>query len=205
MNRLLTIGILAGASLLPLAAAAAGLADPVPVAVPTPVVVAQPTLIAPAADWTGGYVGAQLSYGNATADDLFPGEEYNGALYGVTAGYRYDFGRLVVGGEAQYDWTDISVEGADAESVLRAGVTVGYDVGRVLPYVTAGYAQLSLDDGVTSDEFDGGYYGIGVDYAVSERVMVGAQVLQHRFDLDNLVADAEADLTTFGLRAAYRF
>ena len=44
----------------------------------------------------------------------------------MNAGYRYDFGRIVVGGEAQYDWSDLSIEGIGAESVLRAGVTVGW-------------------------------------------------------------------------------
>ena len=65
---------------------------------------------------------------------------------------------------------------------LRAGVIAGYDAGRFLPYLTAGYANLNIDNG-TADVNDGGYYyGAGVDYAVTSNVRVGVEYLEHEFD-----------------------
>jgi opacity protein-like surface antigen len=187
--------------------AAAGSLDPV-AATPAPVapVAAAPVLnqAAVSGDWTGGYAGVQLSYGTAEVEDVFGDEESDGALFGVNSGYRYDFGRVVLGGEVSYDATSITLpDDTDINGVLRAGVTAGYDAGRVLPYVTAGYAgtRLENEDLDVEDEFDGGYYGLGAAYQFTDRIAVSAEVLQHRFDVD----DVDADVTTFGVKAAYRF
>ena len=55
----LLAGIMAGGPLL-----AGGLAEPAP----EPVVVAPVVQAAPSADWTGGWAGARLGYGDASAD-----------------------------------------------------------------------------------------------------------------------------------------
>ncbi len=198
----------ASASLLAVAlpAAAAGLEPVAATPVPVAPVVATPVMNqAASGDWTGGYAGVQLSYGTAEVEDVFGDEESNGALFGVNTGYRFDFGRVVLGGEVSYDRTDITLPNdVDVDDVLRAGVTAGYDAGRVLPYVTAGYAGASFSEELGGDDrFDGGFYGIGAAYQFTDRIAVSAEVLQHRFDLDTL--DADADVTTFGVKAAYRF
>lgn len=199
----------ASASLIALAvpAAAAGLdaaaATPVPAG---PVVTGSPVANqAVSGDWTGGYAGVQLSYGSAEVEDVFGDEEPDGALFGVNSGYRYDFGRIVLGGEVSYDATDITLPNdVDVDDVLRAGVTAGYDVGRILPYVTAGYAGATFSEEIAGDDrFDGGYYGLGAAYQFTDRISVSAEVLQHRLDIDTL--DVDADVTTFGVKAAYRF
>ena len=74
-------------------------------------------------------------------------DDFTGALYGVHAGYMYDFGRIVAGAEIDWDATNINVDvpnsadGVDLDSVARAKLRLGYDAGRFLPYVTAGYAR----------------------------------------------------------------
>lgn len=199
--------VLATASVLALSvpALAAGLEPVAATPVPAAPVVVSPVAQPAAGDWTGGYAGVQLSYGSAEVEDVFGDDESDGALFGVNSGYRYDFGRIVLGGEVSYDGADITLPNdVDVDSVLRAGVTAGYDAGRILPYVTAGYAGASFSEELGGeDRFDGGYYGLGAAYQFTDRIAVSAEVLQHRFDLDTL--DADADVTTFGVKAAYRF
>lgn len=189
-----------------------------PVAAPAPAPVVVAPQAAPSDDWTGVYLGGQLSYGQLgyELDDGDAGEaDLNGAAGGLHAGYLRDFGRIVAGAEVAYDWTDLEVDdedeatfdaGADLEGVARAGVRVGYDAGRVLPYVTGGYARANFSEelaGSGEDNADGYYFGGGVEYAVTERFSVGGEVLRHEFDLDT--DDLDTSLTTAGVRAAYRF
>lgn len=185
-----------------------------------PVVVATP---APSADWSGPYVGGQLGYGNLSLDDGVAGdvlgieeEDESGALYGLHAGYMFDFGAIVAGAEVDFDGTSIDVLGdggdtelADIGSVRRAKLRLGYDAGQFLPYVTAGLAQVALNSDIDAldDTFDGNFYGLGVSYALSDRFMVGAEALRHSFDdFDDAGFDGlEADVNTVTLRGSLRF
>ena len=201
-------------------AAFAGGFAPVVAEAPVAAPAAAPVIItpqaAPSGDWTGFYLGGQLSYGQLgfELDDGDAGEaDLDGAVGGLHAGYMRDFGRIVAGAEVAYNWTDLEADddatfdlGADLESVARAGVRVGYDAGRVLPYVTGGYASASFSEelaGTGEDNADGYYFGGGVEYAVTNRFSVGAEVLRHEFDVD--IDDLDSSLTTAGVRASYRF
>lgn len=218
-----TRALVAGAVLAAVAAPAfaAGFAPVVtetPVAAPAPASVVVAPQAAPSGDWTGFYLGGQLSYGQLgyELDDGDAGEaDFTGPQGGLHAGYLRDFGRIVAGAELAHDWTDFEIDdedeatfdaGADLETVTRAGVRVGYDAGRVLPYATAGYANASFSEelaGTGEDSADGYYFGGGVEYAVTDRLSLGGEVLRHEFDLD--VEDLDTGLTTVGLRASYRF
>lgn len=198
----------------------AGSLDPVVVqpSVIAPAPVVTPAPVAQGSDWSGFYVGGQLGFGNLTVDGLPAAleDEYDGALYGVHAGYQRDFGRVVLGAEIDWDATDISVDPADdataldVDSVARAKLRVGYDAGRVLPYATAGYARamLSSEDDATDasldDSYDGYFLGIGADFAVTERFSMGAEVLRHTFE-DTPFDDIDVDVTTISIRGSFRF
>ena len=187
-----------------------------PVTAPAPAPVVVTLQAAASGDWTGFYLGGQLSYGQLgyELDDVDAGEaDFNGAQGGLHAGYMRDFGRIVAGAEVAHDWTDFELDdedeatfdaGADLESVTRAGVRVGYDAGRVLPYVTGGYANASFSEelaGTGEDSADGYYFGAGIEYAVTDSLSLGGEVLRHEFDVDDL----DTALTTVGVRASYRF
>ncbi len=208
--------------LLPFLAAAAAVAGAAPAIAadlspiaPAAVVVAPAA--APSADWTGFYAGGQLSFGrlNLELDDGDAGEQdIDGAVGGLHAGYLRDFGRVVAGAELAYNRADLSTDdedatldlGADLDAVTRLGARVGYDAGRVLPYASAGYANATFSDdlaGTGEDTADGYYFGAGVEYALTDRVSLGAEVLRHEFDVD--VDDLDTSLTTVGVRASYRF
>ena len=183
-------------------AQAGGLSEPVVAVAPAPVpVIAAPTPVGN--DWTGFYAGAQLGYGQLSSDALE--DEPSDITYGVHAGYLYDLGSFVLGGELEYDVTDIVDEGSDIalDSVLRAKVRAGYDAGNFLPYVTAGVAQATTS-GALEAEDTGAFAGLGVDYQVNPNARVGVEVLHHQFD-DFDDSGADIDATTASLRVSFSF
>jgi outer membrane immunogenic protein len=150
-------------------------------------------------NWTGFYTGLQLGYADADGQGALDGD--NGS-YGFHAGYDHDFGKFVLGGELDYDKTDIDLGGAATlDSVARAKIKGGYDLGNALVYATGGYALADTSGG---DE-DGAFYGIGMSYKVSEQYTVGAELLEHRFTDLGGTAGNDLDTTTFTVRGSYRF
>ena len=180
---------------------AGGFAEPIVTApVAAPVIIQQPVMLS--ADWTGFYAGAQLGYGQLTSDGI---EDADGMVYGVHAGYLYDLGRVVLGGEVDYDMTDIAftVPAVDLNSVARLKLRVGYDAGAFQPYVVAGGARADVS-GAIDGTSDGVFAGLGVDYALSDSLRVGGEVLAHQFD-DLADSGVDVEATTLTLRASYAF
>ena len=184
-------------SLLASTAFAGNLTDPVVETVPAPVVVA-PSFVG--GDWTGFYGGLNLGYADVETNIDANGDDMS---YGLHVGYDYDFGQFVLGGELDYDKTDISLGGgaASIDSVARAKLRAGYDLGRTLVYATAGAARADTSVG---DE-TGPFVGLGVAYQVTDRYLIGAEVLEHRFDDVGGVAGNDIDATTFSIRGSLRF
>ena len=193
-NIALTTSIVAGTTT---TAIAGGLSEPVM----TPV--APAPIVAPAMasnDWTGFYVGGSVGTGNVAFNG---GDESDLNNYGLHAGYQADMGSYVLGGEVEYSMIDIDGVGDDDDgSVLRLKGRVGYDAGSFLPYFTAGAANLTIDD-LDADDF-GYFYGVGVDFAATDSLTIGGEVLQHEFeDFDGSGDDVSA--MTMGLRVSYTF
>lgn len=176
---------------------------------PDPVVAAPaPVMMDTAGDWTGFYAGGQIGYGDVNGPgSLLDGD---GVLGGLHAGYRYDFGRAVVGAEIDYDFASIDLGddnsdiSGELEAVARIKLNAGYDLGRALVYGTVGgaYAEAS----VAGDDLDGNgyFYGIGADYAVTDRIVVGGEILRHEFDdFDDTSVDLDA--TTVRAKVSLRF
>jgi predicted porin len=117
------------------------------------------------------------------------------------AGYDYDFGRFVLGGELDYDLTDIDLGGAaTVDNVLRLKVRGGYDLGRTLVYATAGLARVDTSLGTENGQFA----GLGVAYQLTDQFVVGGEVLAHQFD-DINGSGVDADATSINLRASFGF
>ena len=120
--------------------------------------------------------------------------------YGVHAGYQKDFGKYVLGGELAYDRVDPKDDDSKGD-MYRLRARAGYDLGRVMPYVTVGAAHLKDDDfsetGLT--------YGIGADFKVTDRVTVGAEYSRTNFKDVADVKGADLDTNLVQLRAAYHF
>lgn len=188
-------------------AMAGGIAPPAP----------EPTVIVPVApvaqrsfDWSGFYVGLQAGNADFDAEDSTYGSligNYEGGYYGLHAGYMHDFGRFVVGGELRYDdGSDVTGPwGFSGDSMISARLRLGYDMGRVLPYLAVGGGELTIVDGGGNEYSDTGIlYGVGVDYAVTDRWIVGAEITHHEFDdFDTLGVDISGN--TIGVKASFRF
>ncbi len=197
MNRpILALALAAGG--LSTAAHAGGMADPAPeVPVAAPVVVAQPS-----ADWTGGWAGVRLGYGDASAG----ANDGSGATYGIAGGYDWDFGRWVAGAGLSWDKTDIDLGGAgdSLDSVTRLGFRVGTDLGRTFVYATAGAARASADIGGAGLDDNGWYGGLGADYAINDRWTVGGEILRDQFDNFG-GSGTDIDATTASVNLGLRF
>ena len=215
----------AGAALIVAAPAfAGGFAEPIVAAAPAaPVVVAPAAPVAASGDWTGFYVGGQLGFGKLILEDQtdegLTDDEYDGAIYGLHAGYMQDFGRFVLGAEVDFDGTQIESqyygllsedEAASVGSVVRGKVRLGYDAGRVLPYITAGVAQARLNsdsDAVEADledSYNGSFVGVGAAYQLNDRFVVGVEALRHSFEEAPFVED-DAMVNTISLRGSISF
>lgn len=195
MKRFMTASAL-GLAALGTAATAGSLAEPVVEAPSAPVEMA-PVPVNYGGDWTGPYVG--LSFGQLWVDD---GTNDDGThVYGLFGGYDYDFGRFVAG--AELDWQsadDLSVSGVDVNNITRLKLRGGYDAGPALIYATAGVARADSSIG----DADGGVYGLGMDYKVTNNFAVGVEYLRHDFnDFADSGVDVEAD--TLSLRGSFRF
>ncbi|MDZ4089511.1 MAG: outer membrane beta-barrel protein [Tabrizicola sp.] len=176
-----------------------------------PVAVAEEPMIAPVAeayvapglDWTGGYVGAQLGYGDV--DSSTGALEGYGWLGGVHAGYRWDLGNWVAGTELTYDKTDIDLGTTGSlDDVMALKLTAGREIGNSLVYGALGVAQADATVGGVDLSDSGLVYGIGFDYAVNERWTVGGEVLEHNFD-DFDATGIDLDATTLKAKVALRF
>ena len=173
-----------------------------PVAVmPTPApMVAPMVMMAPSVDWTGFYVGAALGYGNAATTS--GGSDM---LYGVRAGYDMDMGNWVLGGTASYDMTSMQYLGNTVNSVGRVGARLGWDGGKVLPYVTGGAAWAMQTAAVGGDSTEMGWFaGAGAEYQLNSKWTVGGELLTSRFS-DNLGSTDQLNIMTVGLNVNYRF
>lgn len=203
-------------------------------------VIAQPVQVQPISDWTGFYLGAQAGYGkassiNADANSLLDlthdafSLKPDGGLGGVHAGYLYDLGQWVVGGELDYDWAGIkdsaSVAGIDPvteedavgdvevkiKNIARAKAIVGYDLGDGLLYGTAGAfrakAEASTPFGSESKSKNGWMAGIGYKHKFTENWIGGVEALYHKKSnfagLEGVNSDLK--LTTITARISYKF
>lgn len=177
---------------------AGGVAEPAP----SPVVIA-PVPVVSGTNWTGASVGAQLGYGDiSTSGAATLGGD--GALLGLRAYYDYDFGDFILGGGLQYDAADIDLGGGTtADSITRAGLRAGVDLGTNWIYGTAGWANVDTDSATVGDS-DGWFAGVGYEVFVANNVTVGAEVLYHEFD-DFALGGLEAEATTAAVSVNFRF
>ena len=159
-------------------------------------------------DWTGVYVGLQYGQGSGDLSLAGPLGEADFDAYGLHVGYQRDMGRIVLGGDLDYNSVDFDGT-EDNGDLLRLRARVGYDAGRVMPYVTLGVAGVHGD--IAGDRLadTGLTYGIGADVRVTDRFSVGLEYTRNTFKdiLDDLTGVSGLDLDTdlVQVRASYRF
>jgi len=135
----------------------------------------------------------------------------DGFVGGGQVGYNYQFGAFVVGVEADIQWADLGGSNDDFVLVpagfgtfVPAGVSGGLDwfgtvrarlgfaFDRALVYATGGFAYGGADTGnsfnglVNNDDTRGGWaVGGGVDYAITNNLIVGLEGLWVSLEGDN--------------------
>lgn len=176
--------------------------------VPAPLVPIAPPVVQA---WTGPYVGVQAGLGNA--DFIVQGQRgvtMSGPVYGLHAGYLYDFGTLVVGAEVDYNLANITGF-YDGEVVItdlyHVKARAGIDAGSALIYATAGYGYATVENFDGSDVYNtsGVFYGGGAEFNVTSNWTAGAEILFHDFNDVSGGGFYDIDLTTIQARASYHF
>ncbi|MEM9788566.1 MAG: outer membrane beta-barrel protein [Pseudomonadota bacterium] len=156
-----------------------------------------------AADWTGAYAGVQLGTSEIDVDGAL---EVDGAgpSFGIFAGYNFQNGALVFGGEVDYDVTeyDIADGAAEVDSTTRLKARLGTELGGGLASGTIGAVWATSPDFIGDGE--GYLFGFGYDLPVADNIIVGGEVLQHEFE-DYNDTGADVGVTTVKARVAFNF
>lgn len=166
-------------------------------------------------DWSGAYAG--LSYGAASADLQYPqiGLTYDldgGTVVGLHAGYLFQRGHFVYGGELAYGKiSNLEVPGFELEDgidqVIDLKARGGYAVNRALFYGVIGYSQSPVTADSAKADMDGVSVGVGAEFAVSERLTLGLEYLSRDVSgvPDQSTIVSEASVNTFSVRVGFSF
>lgn len=165
--------------------------------------------IAPTYDWTGFYAGASFGAHSGEMFDIggpFDVEGYSGSLF---AGYRHDFGRAVLGAEIATtvgtNARQSAFPGWHFDRFTDVRMTLGYNAGRVLPYIALGYTYGDFRaGGFGNQDYNGMNAAIGVDVMINQHMFLGAEY--NRRDLESTTNTGwTGDIDTFQIRGGWRF
>lgn len=184
-----------------------------------PIVKAPAVVPAPVFSWTGFYIGGNVGYGWGSGNDAADllGIKPQGWFGGGQVGYNYQFGNNIVAGlEADFQGGDISDGVAGVDSKLDWFGTVrgrlGYAFGRVLPYVTGGFAygNNSIDNlgWSQSKTLTGWTAGAGIEYALTDHWTAKTEYLYTDLGssfYDNLGASSGVTAQTAKIGINYKF
>lgn len=155
------------------------------------------------ADWSGFYTGLSFGTGSGTSETAGGDTDFDiNNNIGAQAGYLWDNGSLVYGGELAYNSLNLEANGTEDDGdVLALKGRLGYDAGSFLPYATAGYANLNSN----GESGDGYVLGAGLEYAATENIRLRGEYLNHQFDDfgDTAGTDVKADTFSLGLNYAF--
>lgn len=172
-------------------------------------------------NWSGAYAG--LSLGAVSGDIDFFNPDFardldSGTLAGIYGGYQVQRGNFVYGGEfALSKPNDTPVTGFEGTSEIVDPMAdlkgrVGYASGKFLFYGVLGYSfgtySNVLGDPAADWDIDGFNYGVGVDYAINDDWLVGAEYLVR--DLEGSEPGGggqtvDVDFDSISIRFSYRF
>lgn len=163
------------------------------------------TAMAQQGNWDGPYAGVSLGYGDFDADGTSVGDA-DGAIGGIFLGYNRDMGDYVLGVELSYDFLDADFKGGTGQidEMARIKVRAGWDFGQTLLYVTGGPAYADATIGNRSRDEWGWFVGGGVDYQVTEKWLLGGEILYTQID-DLGGPGVDVDGVTIAVRAGFRF
>ncbi|MFN0263257.1 outer membrane protein [Tepidamorphus sp. 3E244] len=152
--------------------------------------------------WQGAYAGVIGGgvWGTSRQDNSFPATtgdyDIDGGMIGVVGGINWQRSRFIYGFEADISFADVSGQtnngcGAlqcftDVNWIATARSRIGYDMGRVMPYLTAGVAFGEVEVGTRvpitvplndSDVKSGAVFGAGADIKLTDRIVLKGEYL----------------------------
>lgn len=172
------------------AAKSDGQSEPAPLMVPVP-----PQVID--RDWTGYYGGLQFG----VFGGVMNGDTGDDGFIGAHLGFDRDFGNAVLGAEIDYIALGTRFDTRDRVGhIARLKLRAGINRGRTLIYATTGVARADTSDG----DAEGLAAGIGFGHAITDDIMIGAELLGQRMTgLEDSALDLDA--AALSLRTSFRF
>ncbi len=196
--------------LLPTSAAFAG---PVEVPTPPPPVYVEPERCAQPFECF--YVGIEYGHSMITGfeqEEGDPEEAFdldNGSVFGAFAGYNFQNGNLVYGGEVRFLHLDLEdpATGFTMDSVIDARARLGFAASdNILLYGALGYSFGDGDGGLGGPvDMSGVNYGVGAEYNLTETFFLGLDYTGRQLEGSTAGFDYEADVNTLTVRAGLRF
>jgi outer membrane immunogenic protein len=184
-------------------------------------------------DWSGYYIGVQGGGGwgeseiYAPFDDVTIDVDIEGGFAGGHTGALWQFDTFVVGAEAEANasWIDGETEFAplnlfnsEIEWFGSLSGKLGFALDRFLIYGTGGLAFGEIQTGQTaassfteSQTYFGWTAGAGIDYAVTDQIILGLQYRYYDFGEEDFTPagfddrDQDVDLHTVSAKASYKF
>lgn len=170
----------------------------------------QPTYNSPPpADWTGAYLGAMLGYNWGTFDpNTGATVDVDGFLFGAFAGYNFQAGALVFGGEVDLAMTSMDgtagTNNADADWTGSVRGRLGYTFDRHMVYGTAGLGFMSADvslGGVNKEKTHTGFVaGAGFESMLNKSFSARAEYLFTAYG-EQEYSNIDTDSNTHAVRA----
>lgn len=196
-------------------------------------------------DLSGFYVGAQVGYGwgevdwanvDLTNESVSQGDA-NGALGGIHLGYQHDMGDIVLGVEGSFSFANLDDEMISAvnpsvsyeteiDKIAMATARIGFQFDNLMPFARAGYAGADVEvrgtntgigDAFSDSNWEHGWTaGAGLEYRLSDQIMIGAEYSYidlgkaNRSGSTNLassyaISGVDAQIQAIMARVSYRF
>lgn len=150
-------------------------------------------------NWSGVYLGGALGWASVEYDELendFPDRDDSGFAGAVFVGYNFQMDNVVFGVEGDLNFR--SAEPTDPNTNpfsqnLGGSVRgrIGYAFDRIMPYFTAGVAIANFEvdhdgdgDNVAKKTMTGYAVGAGIEWAVTDNVIVRGQYLYSDYGKD---------------------
>ncbi len=167
-----------------------------------------------AQDWAGNYAGLSLTSNNGATPAHFDGDDYKlgkNGVAGAFVGKRWDVGSAVMGAEL-----DISGSGLQADllnngdtysmgTFVDSKVSVGVPLGKALLYGFAGLSASTVNGDGEKYSAWGTNMGVGVDYMVTDKMSVGAEVMRRSFKNSYGSNGSSDGSTAVSVRVAFHF
>lgn len=160
------------------------------------------------------YAGLEIGYGQGDGTESLIGRpldapfDFDGEVYGVFAGYNFQNGSTIYGGELRYMHTNLedAAAGLEVNSILDLRVRVGFVASdNLMVYGAAGWTIAQATAAATDFDMNGFNYGIGAEYNISDSFFVGADVTGRQLDGTLGAFDYESTVNTATIRAGFRF